>query len=249
MTSRKRSASRAAAAWAANPAHMEQSHTESDPLHDIAQLLEVVHINPTHSRAAEERIATALERIPDYSLTLADVLKGQKSAGSGIERLEQSAFIQLSAAELTKHLIDASASIRAEDRQALQQYRDAMARSIGQVDGIVQRGQAADVQLRWLIWTGVGGLLLGIFFWSILAGAIARSLPEAWHVPEWMAARTMGMDQREAGAKLIATAPEKRAANPDVAPMRKVDRIFGEWGILPSPAAAGRSNAPASLQV
>ena len=197
---------------------MEQNHTESDPLHDIAQLLEVVHINTTHSRASEERIATALERIPDYSLTLADVLHGQKAAGSGIERLARSAFIKLSAAELTKYLIDASASIRAEDRQALQQYRDAMARSIGQIDGIVQRGQAADVQLRSLIWTGVGGLLLGFFFCSILPGAIARSLPSSWHVPEWMAARTMGMDQRDAGAQLIATAPERRAPNLESAP-------------------------------
>ncbi|MDB5583865.1 MAG: hypothetical protein JWR80_9041 [Bradyrhizobium sp.] len=91
-----------------------------------------------------------------------------------------------------------------------------MARSIGQIDGIVQRGQAADVQLRWLIWTGVGGLLLGFFFCSILPGAIARALPASWHVPEWMAARTMGMDQREAGARLIAIsdAENKREHEP-----------------------------------
>ncbi|GHC99885.1 hypothetical protein [Novosphingobium pokkalii] len=37
-------------------------------------------------------------------------------------------------------------------------------------------------------------------------GAIARSLPASWHVPEWMAARTMNMDQRAAGERLIATA-------------------------------------------
>ena len=193
---------------------MENNHTQSDPLHDIAQLLEAVHINTTHSRAAEERIAAALERIPDYSPTLADVLKGQQSAGSGIERLEGSAFLRLSPAQLTKYLIDASASIRTEDHRALQDHRDGMARSIGQIDAIVQRGQAADVQLRRLIWAGVGSLLLGVFFGSILPGSIARSLPERWHVPEWMAARTLGMDQRQAGARLMETARDAGTGTP-----------------------------------
>jgi len=46
---------------------------------------------------------------------------------------------------------------------------------------------------------------------AILPGAVARSLPERWHVPEWMAARTMGLHQREAGKRMIATAGEEAA--------------------------------------
>lgn len=193
---------------------MENNHTQSDPLHDIAQLLEVVHINTTHSRAAEERIAAALERIPDYSLTLADVLKGQQNAAGGIERLEASAFLRLSPAQLTKYLIDASASIRAEDHLALQQHRDGMARAIGQIDSIVRRGQAASVQFRRRIWTSVGYVFLGCSIWAVLPGAIARSLPQDWHVPEWMAARMMRMDQRDAGARLIAGSNMREADIP-----------------------------------
>jgi hypothetical protein len=59
------------------------------------------------------------------------------------------------------------------------------------------------------------------FLLSILPGAIARALPANWHVPEWMAARTMDMDQRDAGARLIATAQERRASNRDSAPTIK----------------------------
>jgi hypothetical protein len=190
---------------------MESDQTQSDPMHDLAELLSAVHINSTHSRAAEERIAVALENAPDYSPTLSEVLKGQKAASSGIQRLEQSPFIALTPEVLAKYLIDASATIRAEDRQALQQYRDTMSRSIGQIDAITKRGQAADDQVRWLIWAGVAGFLFGIIFWAFFPGAIARSLPERWHVPEWMAARTMGMDQRDAGDRLIETSPEKGA--------------------------------------
>ena len=185
---------------------MESDHTQSDPMQDIAELLSAVHINSTHSRAAEERIATAVEKIPNYSSTLAEVIKSQKDASAGIQRLEQSAFIALTPEALTTRLIEASATIRAEDRQALQQYRDTLARSIGQIDAITVRGQAADVQLRWLIGIGVGAMLFGMVFWAILPGAIARSLPERWHVPEWMAAKTMGMDQRAAGARMVETA-------------------------------------------
>jgi hypothetical protein len=57
----------------------------------------------------------------------------------------------------------------------------------------------------------VAGLLAGILVCAVLPGVIARSLPASWHVPEWMAARTMNMDQRAAGERLIATArrPER----------------------------------------
>ena len=44
---------------------------------------------------------------------------------------------------------------------------------------------------------------------AILPGAVARSLPASWHVPEWMAARTIGMHQRAAGERMIATSAPK----------------------------------------
>jgi hypothetical protein len=54
-------------------------------------------------------------------------------------------------------------------------------------------------------------VLAGSLLCATLPGAIARSLPASWHVPEWMAARTMNMDQMAAGERMIATArrPER----------------------------------------
>jgi hypothetical protein len=84
--------------------------------------------------------------------------------------------------------------------------RAALDRSAGQIDVVVKRGQAADQQIERQIWCMVAGLLAGSLLCGTLPGAIARSLPASWHVPEWMAARTMNMDQRAAGERLIATA-------------------------------------------
>jgi hypothetical protein len=194
---------------------MEQNHTQPEPADDVAEVFEALRRDVSMMHAAVEGLTAARERVPDYSATLAEIFGALKNVASAVDRLERSPVARLSPSSFATEVNKAAADARAEDRAILQQYRDTMANSIGRIDGIVQRGQAADVQLRRLIWTGVGCLLLGCFFWSILPGAIARSLPASWHVPEWMAARTMRMDRRDAGVRLIATAPEGRIANRD----------------------------------
>lgn len=73
--------------------------------------------------------------------------------------------------------------------------------------GIVERGQAADRLWRDKLWYAAGGMIAGILLWSVLPGTIARSLPASWHVPEWMAARTMGMPPHDAGRALLRVDP------------------------------------------
>jgi len=152
----------------------------------------------------------ARERLPDYSVTLAGMFEALKNASAAIERIETGPVARLTPAAFGAQIVKAATDARAEDRATLQLYRDTMSHSIGKMDGIVERGQAADQQIRWLVGVGVGGFIFGIIFWAIFPGVIARSLPERWLVPEWMAARTMGMDQRDAAVRLFQTAPEVR---------------------------------------
>jgi hypothetical protein len=182
---------------------MTDDLTQAAPTDDVAQAFEALRREVSLTRVALEGLTAARERLPDYSTTLGEMAEALKGAAEGIERIEKSPAARLSPATLTVAIVKASVDARAEDRALLQETRDALSRSIGRVDGIVQRGQAADQQVRWLIWTGVAGLIIGIFFWSILPGAIARALPARWHVPEWMAARTMAMDEQHAAARLI----------------------------------------------
>ncbi len=137
---------------------------------------------------------------------MGEIAETLAATGEGLKRIERSPAVKLTPAALAQEVLKASADVRAEDRQALQAAQTALQRSIGHVDGIVKRRQATDRQRDKLIQAAAGGVFAGLLLWSFLPGVVARALPESWHVPERMAARTMGMEQREAGERLIETA-------------------------------------------
>jgi len=96
----------------------------------------------------------------------------------------------------------ATIEARAEDRSLIRETRDAMSRSIGRVDGIVERAPAADQQIKWLIWSGVAGVIIGMFSGRparrdrpILTDQLARSRVDG--------RADMGMDGPHAAARLI----------------------------------------------
>lgn len=184
---------------------MTDNLPESAPADDITEAFEALRGEVSLTRRAVEGLTAARERVPDYSTTLGKMAEALKQAAEGIDRIERSPAERLSPAAMANEIRKASTDARAEDHALLRATRDALMRSIGRVDGIVERGQAADQQLRRLIWTGAGGALGGVVLMAILPGAVARSLPASWHVPEWMAARTIGLDQRAAGERMIAT--------------------------------------------
>lgn len=176
---------------------------------DTAQAFEELRGEVSLTRRAVEGLTAARERIPDYSVTLGEMAKALKAALEGLDRIERSPAVRLSPAALVQELVKASETARAEDRQMLQRSRDVITHSIGRIDGIVERGQAADRQWDRQIWCAVGGFATGILLWAALPGMIARSLPESWHIPEWMAARTIRLDMLSAGDRMIAAAKRR----------------------------------------
>lgn len=158
----------------------------------IAAAFEELRREVSFTRAAVEGLTAARERIPDYSVTLAQIAERLKSTAAAAERIEKAPAVSLSPDAMTVEIVKAGNAARAADARLIEEARDALSRSIGQVDGIVKRGQAADRQLRQQVWTGAVCALAGMLLWSIMPGAVARSLPASWHVPEWMAARTLG---------------------------------------------------------
>ncbi|MBU0555680.1 MAG: hypothetical protein KKD64_11370 [Alphaproteobacteria bacterium] len=192
---------------------MTDNFPESAPADDIAEAFEALRGEVSLTRRAVEGLTAAREHMPDYSATLGKMAEALKQAAEGIDRVERSPAVRLSPAAMADEIRKAGTDARAEDHALLSATRDALMRSIGCVDGIVERGRAADQQLRRVIWAGVGGALGGTLLMAILPGAIARSLPESWHVPEWMAARTIGLDQRAAGERMIATSADEPDAD------------------------------------
>jgi len=190
---------------------MTKDPIQADPTDDISQAFEALRGEVSLTRVALEGLTAARERMPDYSVTLGQMAQTLKAAAVGIDAIERSPAVNLSPTALSAEIVTASVDARAEDRALLINARDALFRSIGRIDGIVERGRAADRQWRRVIWAAVGGALGGVLLMSILPGAVARSLPADWHVPEWMAARTIGLDQRQAGARMIDTASKADA--------------------------------------
>src|SRR3546814_4420576 len=90
---------------------------------------------------------------------------------------------------------------------------DLLSVSLGKVDGLIERAWTADKQNRWLLGTGIAGLFGGSLLWSAVPGIVARALPASWHVPERIAARTLRLDIRDAGKRLIVVADQKAVSS------------------------------------
>lgn len=158
-------------------------------------------------QAAIEGLAAERGNMPDYTDTLGDM----DARLSGIDRqltaIGNRPAIKLSPAAMTEELQRLAVEARAEDKASLSEARNGLVRALGQVDGIVLRARATQDQRRRLIGAAAGSFVAGILVWSVLPGAIARSLPESWGVPQWMAERTLGC-RDDACVEQVADKPE-----------------------------------------
>jgi hypothetical protein len=150
------------------------------------------------TRVAIEGLTAARERVPDYSETLSEMLAALRVTSQRLALIEARPAISLSPATLSAEIVRAAEPARAADHKQLRETRDDILRAIGRIDMIVDHGRAAHHQRRFAISIGIGATIATILVMAILPGAIARSLPASWHVPEWMAARITGYNRHEA---------------------------------------------------
>ena len=178
---------------------------------DPAQAFEAVRRELSLLHSAVAGLAAEREKIPDYSETLGQMARALGETNRRLATIEQSRALSLSPVELVKEIATAAETVRIEDRRMLDTARGALDQALGRVDGMIKRGQATDLQVVRERWHAAVGLVIGMLIWAALPGVIARSLPSSWHVPEWMAARTMGGGAPEADQRPIA-------------PVRRVER-------------------------
>jgi hypothetical protein len=172
---------------------------------DPAQAFDAVRRELSLLHSAVAGLAAEREKIPDYSETLGRMAHALGEANRRLAAIEQSRAISLSPVELVKEIGAAAEKVRIEDRRMLDTARGALDHSLGRVDGMIKRGQAIARHARRERLHAAVGLLVGILIWAVLPGAIARSLPGSWHVPEWMAARTLGNQQPQRAHRPIAS--------------------------------------------
>jgi hypothetical protein len=172
-------------------------------------------------RRAVEHLATekAEIEIPDYSNTLAQIAKSQIA-------IERKPAMQMTPEDMAARIAAAAAQARRDDQTTLAEAKQKHVDAAHALARLLGKAATINEQRRRLKWAAGGGLLAGMLLWSFLPGVIARALPASWHLPERIAARTVGEPTLwEAGTRIMrADSPEAWQTIADAAEMRRDNR-------------------------
>jgi len=153
-----------------------------------------------------ERLTDERTSQPDYTASLEAISKRLEDVGIWARSISERPLIKLKSEALERAIGDAAIVSRAKDQQILSEARGAMEAAGKRIDALIIRGRSANEQTRELKTNRIAFALAGMVLWSILPGAVARSLPVSWNVPERIAARMLGSDMWAAGANMMAKA-------------------------------------------
>lgn len=163
-----------------------------DAFEELRQSVAMVH-------AAVLGLTAVREKMPDYSDTLRAMQQHLDDIDERFAKIAAKPALQLTPAVMADEFGKRAVEVRAEDRMLLAEARKELARVVGELEtqtrnvaAFVPRAIASEAQKERQLHFGVAGLVSGILLWSFLPGAVARSLPESWGVPQWMADRTLG---------------------------------------------------------
>ena len=163
-------------------------------------------------RRAIERKAVGraeLPEQPDYSETLAGLLQTINATFQRADALVVAAKEGATPRHVVDRIVAASGDARAEDRRTIATTAAELKDATRVLQGIAVSARRGDEQNRWLMWTAIGGAVLGMVLWAAFAGIVARAVPAGWQWPEKMAARTLDLPMWEAGRHLLmADSPE-----------------------------------------
>ncbi|WP_157136834.1 hypothetical protein [Sphingomonas sp. PAMC 26617] len=179
---------------------MDQNASIDDPVRAFDALRREVSL----ALRATQGLAAEHSEQPDYTETLKAMDDRLGTISASLAAIGESPAMRLTPGNLGASIVKASEQVRAKDADLLQTAHATSATLVHQLRLAIQQVDAARVQKRHLMLAAAGGFFLGILLWSILPGVVMRALPARWAAPEWMATRTMRMDRRQAGVRLLA---------------------------------------------
>lgn len=156
-------------------------------------------------RRAVEQLATEraeVPQIPDYSETLGRMAKALNTTMQNVAVLAKAAEDNVAPRYVADRIVAAGACARDEDRRMIASAGDAMNRASRELQGITGSAVEDAQQRRHLVWTAIGGIVVGMILWAVFAGAVARLMPAGWQWPESMAARTLRLEPWDAAWRL-----------------------------------------------
>jgi hypothetical protein len=109
-----------------------------------------------------------------------------------------------------RHVVDrivaAGGDARAEDRRTIATAAAELKDATRALQGVTASARRGYEQNRWLMWTAIGGVVLGMVLWAAFAGVVARAVPASWQWPEKMAARALDLSMWEGGQRMMQAA-------------------------------------------
>ena len=159
-------------------------------------------------RRAVERLAAEKADMPDYTVTLGEIRRDQRLAAERVDALATSPVLSLTPAAVGAQVEKVAADLRRCDRPMLDAAQRELEAAMTAITARVASARSRDRQFYWVAGSGASGLVVGMLFLLLLAGPVARTLPESWRMPEKIAAWTIGTSIWEAGQRMM------RAADP-----------------------------------
>jgi len=167
-------------------------------------------------RRAVERLSAEraeVPDIPDYSETLGKMAKALNATMQNVGVLAKAAEDNVAPRYVADRIVAAGGHARDEDRRMIATAGEKLDKAATALHGIGGYARRANEQRRTLWKVGAGACLGGALLCTLVPGVVARELPRKWQVPEWVAARTLGMPKWEAGQRLMQAAAPDAFAN------------------------------------
>ena len=167
---------------------------------DAAEAFEQLRREVAELGVQIERLPTRMRgKAPDYSETLAAIVYGLK-------KMESHPAMQLTPERFNSQAKEAAEALRRVIGPDLRHAVAAVDHASRDVARFAGELRSREAQRDAVVYAGAGGLVVGMALWAILAGPLARLLPQSWQVPEKMAAATLHLDRWEAGSRLMQSA-------------------------------------------
>lgn len=183
---------------------------------EAAQAFEELRAEVTLMRRAVERLTAERMEVPepaDYSETLGVIANNITATAQRVDMLVKSPMLAMTPEQLAGRITAAASTARQEDRLTIATARTGLEDVTRQLHGYVVSARRGNEQNRWVMWTAIGGVVLGMILWAVFAGVVARAAPASWQWPEKMAARSLDLPIWEGGQHLMRAASPEAFAN------------------------------------
>jgi len=189
---------------------MDQDSTRGVDTSLAAQAFGELRAEISLLRRAVERLTDERTSQPDYAPSLEAIAKRLEDVCVWARRVAEKPAMRLTPESLSREIGEAATSSRTQDHQHLERAARAMEAAGNRIDAMISRSRTVAEQDRELTKNRIAFAVAGMVFFAILPGAIARSLPASWAVPERISARILGTDMWHAGQNMMAKADPDR---------------------------------------